>query len=149
MIVEIRGHDLPGASCGPSPEGGRYEHVHVGLARGTETVELFSGDAPSASWELEVMLREGPDGEIDYRGPFVRGKRGDRHLALRWGTVGDGGRFDVFRAAKLRIDRVDDDLIAEAAAGGRLVASIDLTDEHGWPRCATVHPPSLVWSFEN
>jgi len=54
----------------------------------------------------------------------------------------------VFRGAKLRIDRVDPGLIAKAAACGRLVASVDLTDQHGWPRCATVHPPSLLWSLE-
>ncbi len=148
MIVEIRGHDLPGRSCGPGPGGCWYENIHVGLARGTDTVELVPGDAPSARWEVEVTLREGSDGVTDFRGPFVRGKRDDRHLGLRWGTVGDEETFEVFRGAKLRIDRVDPGLIAKAAAGGRLVASVDLTDEHGWPRCATVHPPSLLWSLE-
>src|SRR5262249_23546380 len=135
VIVEIRGHDLPGQRCGPSPEGGWYEHISVGLARGTQTVELVPGDAPSARWELEVELRGRPDGELDFGGRWGRGNGGDRHRALRWGTADDGGRFDVFRAAKLRIDRVDRDLIAEAAAGGRLVASVHLTDERGWPRC--------------
>ena len=40
MIIEIRGHDLPGGSCGPTREGGEYVNIHVGLARRNDTVDL-------------------------------------------------------------------------------------------------------------
>jgi Family of unknown function (DUF5990) len=30
--------------------------------------------------------------------------------------------------------------------GGRLVVSLGLTDEQGWPRCAGVRPPLVAWS---
>jgi len=30
--------------------------------------------------------------------------------------------------------------------GKRLVGTVGLTDEQGWPRCATVRPPAIVWS---
>src|SRR4051794_34474199 len=31
VLVTVEGADLPGRRCGPSPEGGWYETVHVGL----------------------------------------------------------------------------------------------------------------------
>ena len=56
MIIEIRGHALPGRRCGPSPEGGDYGNIHVGLARQNDTIDLVPGDAESVSWELEVKV---------------------------------------------------------------------------------------------
>lgn len=146
MIVEIRGKDLPGRRCGPAPDGSFYENIHVGLARRTETVELLPGDAEIARWEFEITLRD-VEGGFDVGGPFVHGKREERHLGLRWGILGDDGSFTVFRAAKLRFSDVDPSIIRRAVkTGGRLIASIGLTDEHGWPRCASVRPPDVSWS---
>ena len=83
MIVGIRGSDLPGRRCGPAPDGSFYENIYVGLARRTETVELVRGDAETARWEFEITVRDLEDG-FDVGGPFVHGKRGERHLGLRW-----------------------------------------------------------------
>jgi len=33
-----------------------------------------------------------------------------------------------------------------AIESGHLVAEVDLTDEQGYPRCATVRPPHATWS---
>jgi hypothetical protein len=85
MVVEIQGRDLPGRRCGQSPDGGSYDNIHVGIVRRADTIELVPGDAPSARWQLEVTVRRGADGTIDFAGPFVHGKRGERHLGLRWG----------------------------------------------------------------
>jgi hypothetical protein len=148
VIVEIRGTDLPGASCGPAPDGGRYEGIHVGVAKGTETVELVPGDAAEARWQFEIDVRDGPDG-MDYRGPFVHGKRGERHLGLRWVTIQHDGSLPVFRAAKLRFHDVRAQVLVDAVRRGRLVASLGLTDEHGWPRCASVRPPLVTWTAED
>ena len=146
MIVEIRGSELPGRRCGPAPDGGTYENIHVGLARRTDTVDLVPGDAASARWEFEVTVRDLEDG-LDVGGPFVHGKRGERHLGLRWGVLGSDGSFTVFRAAKLRLSDVDPSTLRRAATtDGRLIASLGLTDEHGWPRCASVRPPNVTWS---
>lgn len=147
MVVEIRGRDLPGRRCGPTPDGGSYENIHVGIVRRGETIELVPGDAPSARWQLEVTVRSGDDGTLDFGGPFVHGKRGERHLALRWGTLEDDGTFTVFRGAKLRFSDVDPSVLQRALrGGGRLVGSLGLTDEQGWPRCASVRPPDITWS---
>ena len=147
MIIEIRGHDLPGRICGPTPDGGEYEDIHVGLARKNDTIDLVPGDAESARWELEVRVKDGPDGGFDCTGPSVFGTPGERHLGLRWVTIADDGSLSVFRAAKLRLTDVDPDLTDRAVEEGRrLVASLGLTDEQGWPRCASVRPPLVTWS---
>jgi Family of unknown function (DUF5990) len=147
MVVEIWGSDLPGRRCGPTPDGGSYQNIHVGIARRADTIELVPGDAPSARWQIEVTVRGGDDGNFDYGGPFVHGRRGERHLGLRWGTLGDDGTFAVFRAANLRFSDVDASVVQQALrSGGRLVGSLGLTDAQGWPRCASVRPPDITWS---
>jgi Family of unknown function (DUF5990) len=147
MIIEIRGHDPPGRSCGPTPEGGEYVNIHVGLARKNDTVDLVPVDAESASWELEVKVKEGPEGGFDCTGTSVYGTPGERHLGLRWATVTDDGSIFVFRAAKLRLNDIDPTLTRRAVdEGKRVVASLGLTDEQGWPRCASVRPPLVAWS---
>lgn len=38
IMIEISGTDLPGRTCDPDPGGRPFENIHVGLARGSETV---------------------------------------------------------------------------------------------------------------
>lgn len=143
--VELRGVDLPGRSCGPRPGGGWYEDIHVGLKRGNAAVELVPGDAAEAKWSMDVTVRE-IDGGRDFGGPFVSGHRDDRHLGLRWYGRAPDGRIENFRGA-LRFVEVDPALIDEALRTGRpLLGRVVLTDEHGWPRCARVHPSAIAWS---
>jgi hypothetical protein len=117
------------------------------LQRGREPVELVPGDAPSATWEFELVTRPGADGAVDVGGPFAQGRRGDRFVYLTWGTVDAEGAFAMFRRAKLHLADVDPGVLARAAAGeGRLVARIGLTDTCGNPICARVRPPAVAWS---
>lgn len=135
MRVVIRGHDLPGASYAG------HARIAVGLQVRDEPTDVVPGDATSARWETDIRLVDG-----DARGPAVQGRRGDRFVYLTWGDVsGDG--FEMFRRAKLMLDRVDRGVMAEAEAAGRpLVADVRLTDEKGGPRCARVDPPAVRWS---
>jgi hypothetical protein len=135
MRLVIRGRDLPGASYAG------HGRIGVGLQVRTEPVGVVPGDAPAARWETDVRVVDG-----DVRGPAVQGKKGDRFVYLAWGDLsGDG--FEMFRRAKLMLDRVDDGLVAEAERTGRsLVAEVRLTDERGGPLCARVDPPAVRWS---
>ncbi len=84
------------------------------------------------------------DQGLDFSGPFVRGDRTDRHLALAWGDVPGDGTLRLFRLAKLRLAEVDHAFIEDAMrAGYRLVARVRLTDARGNPSCADVS-----WSAE-
>jgi hypothetical protein len=133
MRLVIRGHDLPGASYA--------EHARIGVALQvrSDPQDVVPGDAASARWATDVRVVDG-----DLRGPAVHGRRGDRFVYLTWGDLSGGG-FEMFRRAKLMLDRVDPALVSEAELSGRaLVADVVLTDENGSPRCARVDPPALI-----
>ena len=163
MRVVVEGVDLPGHRCGPNPEGGWYENIHVALcvrgagAEGATVVpsgrpwrasQPVRGDAPAARWEFDVVVRHG-DAGLDFGGPSVRGARGDRHIGLAWGELLDDGSFRLFRGAKLPLAAVDPKLVDQALGDGqRLVARLGLTDAKGHPRCATVRPADLTWTVE-
>ncbi len=54
---------------------------------------------------------------------------------LTWGSVA-GDWFDMFRRAKLMLA----DLPADTE---QVTVDVDLTDEHGMPRCARLRPPAI------
>src|SRR4051812_4302606 len=112
MILEIRGHNLPGRTfaCAEGP----YGNVHCGIQLGREPAELVPGDAASPVWTTEIRVVDGPD----FRGPAVQGKRGERFVYLTWGDVGADGTFVMFRRAKLMLNDVP--------VGDHVVASVDL-----------------------
>ena len=75
----------------------------------------------------------------------MQGKRGERFLYLTWGDVGPDGEFEMFRRAKLMLDRVDPQVMESATRTGTL-AVVDLTGGDGGPRCARADPPAITWS---
>ena len=144
MRVEITGVNLPGRTfC--RPDGSALENVHVVVQIRRDPVRLVRADALEAHWELEVDVVRTDTG-LDFRGPAVQGKRGDRFLYLTWGEVHADGAFEMFRRAKLMLHRIDAGLIDSAVANGGLAATVDLTGRGGGPRCARVDPPAVVWS---
>ncbi len=131
MRLVIEGTNLPGLACGS------YRDIHVGLQVRQDPVELVAADAAKAAWEVDVEVVE-RNGEPDFRGPAVQGKRGQRFVYLTWGELHDGA-FSMFRRAKLMLDDVPDPTVAS------VVARVDLTDETGMPRCARLTAPALGW----
>jgi Family of unknown function (DUF5990) len=146
--VVIEGFDLPGRTFCNS-DGSRLDDVRVGVQVGREPRDLVAGDAANARWELDVSVVTGPDGSLDFKGPPVHGKRGDRFLYLTWGDVDGMGHFHMFRRAKLMLNRVDERLVREAEQHQRrLVGKVRLTDSRGGPQCARVDPPDLQWALD-
>ncbi len=144
MQVIITGVNLPGrVFC--HPDGSPLENVHVGVQLRRDPAQLVRADATEARWELDVDVVD-KDGLLDFRGPAVQGKRGERFIYLTWGNVDATNGFEMFRRAKLMLDRIDPELMESAARDGRLAATVDLTDDRGGPRCARVDPPALEWS---
>ncbi|MFC5667803.1 DUF5990 family protein [Kitasatospora misakiensis] len=150
MQIRIEAVDLPGRSCPAGPGFPGYGNVHVAVqrrARPDELLDLHPGDATSAAWTLECAASPLADG-LDVKGPHVQGRPGQRFVYLVWGEVDDAGGFTMFRRAKLMLDGVDGQVLAEAVAAGRLVARLGLTDASGHPLCAAVRPPRVTWSAE-
>ena len=144
MKLVIQGIGLPGRTfCDPG--GVPFENVHVGVQLRTKAEDLVPGDATEARWELEITTTIDVGGELDFRGPAVQGKRGERFVYLCWGNVDDYGTFHMFRRAKLMLNRVDRSLMRDAVERGPLGARIQLTDDRGQPRCARVDPPAITW----
>jgi hypothetical protein len=148
--IRIEGTDLPGASCGPSPERpAGHVGIHVGLQRRAKPAELLSltpADAPAATWTLDAIVTPGPDGPADLKGPYIQGPPGGRFIYLNWGTVDDSGEFALFRRAKLWLQAVPPEVLASAAERGVLVGRLPLTDARGNPLCASIRPPLIEWS---
>lgn len=135
ISLRIVGRDLPGAECG------EFRNVHVGVQRGREPEGLVPGDAAEAVWEVTVGVVAGADGEVDFRGPCVHGRRGERFLYLTWGEMPPGGEFRMFRRAKLFLA----DLPQEVVERGRGVGELALAGGDGMGVCAGVRPPEVVW----
>jgi hypothetical protein len=143
--ITIHGEHLPGRTFASGSDS--YGNVHVAVQERADPVGPVAGDAERATWTVDVRVVALDDGTLDFRGPVVHGRRGERFLYLTWGDVHPGGRFAMFRRAKLVLDRVDPALVREAESSGRdLVATVDLTDGCGGPRCARVDPPALTWA---
>jgi hypothetical protein len=115
----------------------------------TTTEQLIPGDAARADWSFPIELGEPAGGGLDFGGPHVLGPRDERYLGLRWLREDPDQGWIVFRAAKFRLYEMDRAIFEAAAAPGlRLVGRLGLTDEQGWPRCATVRPPFIEWTVE-
>src|SRR5215213_6784137 len=122
LDVRIVGRQLPGRQfCD-------YEPVYVGLGRGDTLRDLTPGDAPEAVFRFSVDVID-RDGQRDFRGLLVRGRRGERFVYLSWGTLAADGQFTLFRAAKLRLTDIPEPTLTHALATATpLEATLALTD---------------------
>ncbi len=144
LSVVIEGVDMPGRTCPPAEVDLRYDNVHVGVQRVREVVDLVPGDAAGATWSFEVTIKHHGD-NLDFGGPFVHGRRGDRFIYLSWGEV-NGDEFTMFRRAKLHLADAAPEALASALRTGALRCRIRMTDSCGSPRCARVRPPDAMWT---
>jgi hypothetical protein len=146
--IRIEGRDLPGSSCGPSPDRpGGYHNIHVGVqrrGRPAELLNLVPGDAPYAAWTVDCTAVATPTG-VDLRGPYIQGPPGGRFIYLSWGTVDKNKSFTLFRRAKVWLDAIPPGVLDDALEVGLLVGRLGLTDRKGNPLCAAVRPPAIEW----
>jgi hypothetical protein len=147
VLIRIEAHDLPGRSCGPSPERaeGHYE-IEVGIQRKNKPGEMMgrvSADVQSVTWELEAT--PAASNAADFRGPYISGPPGGRFIYLSWGVVEEPRGFEMFRRAKIMFDGIPAEVMAAAQASGVLIGRLGLTDSKGNPTCAAVRPPLIEW----
>ena len=141
MLLEIRGHRLPGPDWYAGVCARR--NIHCGLQLGREPYELVRGGTEHAVWSVELRVLADDDG-IDFRGRAVQGRRGERFVYLTWGEIDSAGAFSMFRRAKLMLaDLVE---LFDDGVPDKVIAEVDLTDPQGGPRCARLKPPALTLS---
>ena len=134
--LRIRLHDLP------PPVPGVDVFAGVQIRRDVEQVTLLEEDPLELTAEFEIVAPERGDDRVDFRGPYVQGKRGDRFVYVSWGSSGDPEDFGMYRRAKVILDEIP----AALLDGSDLVASIDGTSPDGGPVCARVRPESVAWT---
>jgi hypothetical protein len=148
MLIRIEGTDLPGRTCGAGPDFPDGHHnIHVAV-QGRAQQDLFGlvpGDAPAARWELACEVVSPPPA-VDLRGRQIQGSPRKRFIYVTWGVVDAAGAFRMFRRAKLWLDAVPQDVMRAAIEGDLLVGRLGLSDDAGWPLCASVRPPRIAWS---
>jgi hypothetical protein len=145
VLIRIEATDLPGNSCGPSPQRpDGHRGIHVGLQRRSKPGELLGVTA--ATWTLDAVVTPVPDGGADLKGSYIQGPPGGRFIYLNWGTVDGSGEFTMFRRAKLWLNAVPPEVLSSAADLGALVGRLGLTDAEGNSVCASIRPPLIEWS---
>jgi Family of unknown function (DUF5990) len=140
LNFRIVGNKLPGIRFNKS-QGAlvQREPVYLGIQQNSEVIDFVPGNAPKATFDFSVELIQ--DREIDFRGPFVHGKKRKKFLYLCWGELQKDGNFLMFRRAKLHFSAISgkDLLGALKSVSPRVVeGTLDLTDDNGGPICATV-----------
>lgn len=119
--------------------------VLVGLRRGADVPGPRPVMDPTMTFEAELDVVVSAAG-VDYRGPWVQGRRGDRFLHLCWGHD-EGAGFVVVSRAKLMLGVLDPAEMATAPPDATLEARLPLTDAGGRPVCAAVRPPAVRWTL--
>ncbi len=146
MVIEIRGINGPGRRCAPAPDHGPYEGVEVAVGRFTDPIDRVPGDTEDAQWRVPVRV-VWRDGEPDFRGSHVDGKRGDRHIYLNWFAREPDGDLKLFRRGKVMLEGIDPRLVeAAGSAGTALKCTVNLTNDKGLPSTARFWPADLSWS---
>ncbi len=124
--------------------------LSVGLQSGRDGLLEGVVLANGRQFDVEVGVREGRDGEPDFRGPLVHGRVGDRFLYIAWlEPVQDGSR-KMFRRLKLYLSPVARRGWSSEGIGWDLVrgpgpvwCEVSGCDAHGGPACGTAE---LTWS---
>jgi hypothetical protein len=141
ITLRVVGHALPGADAANRPT------LHVGVQRGSETIDLVPATAGTAVFTCPLQVVPGAGSRFDVRGPFVHGKPGARFIYLVWGDLAADGAFVMTQRLKIGLSNLDASLIAAAQAPNAVLeASLALTDARGRPRAATVPPDAIAWS---
>ena len=139
VSLRIEGRQLPGAG---------FNRIQVGVQRRTDVEQTVPGDAATATFSLSVDVVKSPSG-MDFRGPYVQGRKGERFLYLSWGLRGEDGTHEMFRRAKLHLSAIDTSSVERAVSEELpLVGALALTDEQGEPLCASVRPPQITWEVD-
>ncbi len=120
--------------------------VRLGIQKAKEVIEDVPAQGEEVLFSAMVRVRPlAPEGAVDFSGPFVQGKAGERFLYLCWGER-QGQQWEGFRRAKVPFRLLSPALLAAALAAAKPVhAVINMTDAKGGPLCATVPEASIQW----
>ncbi|GJM39317.1 MAG: hypothetical protein DHS20C19_26840 [Acidimicrobiales bacterium] len=111
----------------------------VQIRRAVEQITPMRGSRMELTAEFETVRDERG---VDFRGPYVQGRRGERFVYISWGLGDDPEEFHMYRRAKIMLDEIPASLLCEPT----VVASIAGTSGDGGPVCARVRAEHVEWT---
>lgn len=141
ICIEVRCERIPSACAGVP--------VYLGIQSGRDVVQIVPGKIGRVLFAPEFRLKDKGD-QPNFLGPFAQGSRDERFIYLSWGHGKTGPHFKMFRRLKLHLSHLRwSHLETAASRNAPLRVTIDLTDECGNPRCASVRSdhPAVAWKL--
>lgn len=128
---------------------GRNIRVEMQTRDGLEA----GGPAPDQGlrWMTRVAVKQLEDGALDFSGPAVHGKRGERFFYLSWSGETGGVRV-MFRRLKIHLREVKPaqwNTVMRADAGKLLQARVHAIAKDGGPACASVPLLGGGWTIQS
>ena len=113
--------------------------LQVGRGREHRIVDSVAGGVREARFTATLQAHQREDGRVDFSGPVIQGKVGERFLYLVWTCAAD--RQTPMRRVKVPLHHLTwDDL-----QNGQIVAHLQMTGPDGGPLAATPKAPYLIF----
>ena len=120
----------------------------MGIQKKREVIDLVPGNASRAVFEFFVDMIPDPEGEPDFRGPYVQGSKGKRFFYLSWGELKRDRGFEMFRRTTFHFAAIKSKDSKTAASSSKVLEGrVKLTDDRGGPICANIDS-QISWSVK-
>lgn len=138
-------HDLELILIGHVARDAVIADLHIGIQIGRDVVDLVPA-RDDVRFTTAIRLVMSDDRDDDFRGPVVQGPRGGRFVYLVWNAGATPGAMIGRTKVPLRMAPTAV-LHTAARSGDPLVAHLNLTDERGRPRFASLPADVVTWSL--
>jgi hypothetical protein len=119
--------------------------LRLGIQRGAVVINDVPAEGNAITFSFAVVVRPRAGG-IDFGGPFVQGRPGERFVYLCWGTRDEAGAWEMVKRAKIPLAGITPVLADRAERSGRAIeAVLEMTDHRGGPVCASYPPDRMSW----
>ena len=131
-------YNLPGREFDGQTE------IRLGIQRGDSVREDVPADREEVVFTFPLRALFNPEtAQVDFRGPFVQGKRDERFVYFVWG-VRDGDHWITIRRAKFYLRFLDPERLNRARDSGQPISlRLEMTDAKGKPLTASIRESSF------
>ena len=150
LKIKVICEDLPGTEFSGTSLGASfaYSHVHLGIQRGNEVIDMVPANRKQVVFEPEFRVSPLPDGKTNFLGPYAKGTPTERFFYLSWVEKDDAGHVIMFRRAKIHLSHLLWSQVEAAIDSGRQISvTLSLTDKKGEPRCASLKGEGVHWQI--
>lgn len=148
ITIKLICKDLPGTEFHDEAKGLHYRNVHLGIQHKEDVIDIVPGDSKTAEFAPVFIVAPIGDGSTNFTGPFAKGTKTERFFYLNWGVLVRPGIIHQFRRTKIHLSHLKwKDVERATKANKPITATISLTDDKGWPLCASVKSTHIKWDL--